>query len=332
MIPEITEQVGWQILDAGYAACILPTLMASILLVIVCICIGLLAQRSRRFPHATGQALNAFVVVVSLPALVFTKVHALGSQGFAGSVAIPISMAWIQFALAAALAWFGNRVLRFSRPTTGALLLTVGLGNTSFVGFPLLEAIFGPDAIQTGVLVDQPGSFLALSTVGVLSAAILSKGSHSARGIVIRVVTFPPFLAMALSAALWRFSLPAIVESALERLGGTLVPVALVSVGYQLKPDPRMIRARVKPLAFGLLSKLVLVPAFMSVLYLVLLPHQGRVTEVTVVESAMAPMITAGILASDSKLDPELSSLMVGVGILLSLVTVPLWAHLLGFF
>ena len=51
----------------------------------------------------------------------------------------------------------------------------------------------------------------------------------------------------------------------------------------------------------------------------------GPVFAVTVLQCAMAPMITAGILAEQHGLNPPLANTIVGVGILLSLATVPLW-------
>ena len=52
---------------------------------------------------------------------------------------------------------------------------------------------------------------------------------------------------------------------------------------------------------------------------------------VTVFEAAMAPMIGASIVAMDHDLDPPLLTLMVGVGIPLSFLTLPAWWRLLSF-
>ena len=52
---------------------------------------------------------------------------------------------------------------------------------------------------------------------------------------------------------------------------------------------------------------------------------------VTVFEAAMGPMIGASIVAMDHELDPPLVTLMVGIGIPLSFLTVPAWWHLLSF-
>ena len=56
---------------------------------------------------------------------------------------------------------------------------------------------------------------------------------------------------------------------------------------------------------------------------------EGPVMRVTVFEAAMAPMIGASIVAMDHDLDPPLVTLMLGVGIPLSFLTLPVWWYLL---
>jgi predicted permease len=60
-----------------------------------------------------------------------------------------------------------------------------------------------------------------------------------------------------------------------------------------------------------------------------LLGSNGAVTQVTIFEAAMAPQIGAAIVAIEHKLDPPLVTLMVGIGIPLSFLTLPLWWYLL---
>jgi hypothetical protein len=48
------------------------------------------------------------------------------------------------------------------------------------------------------------------------------------------------------------------------------------------------------------------------------------VREATVLQTAMAPMVSGALLAAEHELDPELSALMVGLGIPLSFLTAPL--------
>lgn len=56
----------------------------------------------------------------------------------------------------------------------------------------------------------------------------------------------------------------------------------------------------------------------------------GIVRDAAVLQSGMAPMVTAGILAAEHDLDAELAALMVGVGLVASAASVIGWSLLLG--
>jgi len=150
--------------------------------------------------------------------------------------------------------------------------------------------------------------------------------------IVKKIFLFPPFLAVLAALILRPFAFPEIVESILDRLAITLIPIALIAVGLQLRLDPKHLKREFKPLLWGLGFKLFLGPALMLLLYVGVFQLRGTETHIILVESAMAPMITAGILATEYGLDSDLSSLMIGVGIPISLITIPAWNYIFAFF
>jgi hypothetical protein len=76
--------------------------------------------------------------------------------------------------------------------------------------------------------------------------------------------------------------------------------------------------------------KLILGPALIFLLYSSIIGAAGSVVQVTIFEAAMAPMITAGIIAIDHNLRPQLVGMLVGVGIPLSFITLHLWHMFLG--
>jgi len=88
-------------------------------------------------------------------------------------------MPWGLFVLGAAAFYVLVRLLRLQAPTVGALTLLGGFGNTSFVGLPMIESLYGRDGLGRGPLIDQLGSHLALSTLGLLATAIYSTGGRS---------------------------------------------------------------------------------------------------------------------------------------------------------
>jgi len=70
-----------------------------------------------------------------------------------------------------------------------------------------------------------------------------------------------------------------------------------------------------------------------SSVFLVLLLWRGQlgfVDRVVIAQAAMAPMVTAGVVAADNKLSPGLAATMIAVGVPLSLLTVPIWWRLLS--
>jgi len=293
--------------------------MANFLLLGVCFALGIALRRSERMPEETPRVLNAYIIHIALPALVLLHIPRLT---FEPALLVPALMPWIVFLGCVPLLSFVGRLAGWSSSTVGALILTAGLGNTSFVGLPMIEAFYGPEGLGIGVVADQLGSFLTVSTLGIVVAARFSSGGASLRVIVRRVVTFPPFGALLVAVGFAMFGeVPLIVAEVCERLGDTLAPMALLSVGFQLRLGE--LRSRVAPLCVGLGYKLILAPAFIA-LFVLATGARGLVGQVTIFEAAMAPMITGSIIAIEHKLDPPLASLMVGVGIPVSFLTLPL--------
>jgi predicted permease len=300
--------------------------MENVALLILCFLFGIVLRRSGRLPDNAPAALNAFVIHISLPALILLYVHRLPiDMSLFYSVAAP----WILFAIGFALFVAVARAARCTAQTTGGLILSGSLANTSFVGLPMIETFYGVSFLGLGILIDQLGTYLILSTLGIVVAVTCSTaGTSISVGAVLRkVLGFAPFQALVIALALRPIDFPAGMEDLLGRLGSTLAPVALVSVGFQLRFAD--IKGRVSALTLGLLFKLIFGPLLITLVLVKFLGASGPVAQVTIFEAAMAPQIGAAIVAMEHKLDPPLVTLMVGVGIPLSFLTVPIWWYVL---
>jgi predicted permease len=291
-------------------------------LVLTSVGLGVLLARLGAMPAHTPQVLNAWVLRVALPAVVLRLIP---SMTFDASLAAPALAPWAVFVGAAMVMTALGRALRWSRALTGALILTAGLGNTSFAGLPLIEAVLGPEALAPALVADQLGSFLVLSTGGLWVAALASGDALSPRAVADRILRFPPFHALIAALALRALGgVPAWAEPTLQVLGATLTPVALFSVGHQL--SWRAITHHPAWWLTGLTWKLLLAPAMVAAVVGAGSLH----AQVAVLQAAMAPMVTGGILAQERGLEPDLAATMVGVGLFASLLTVPLWGWLLA--
>lgn len=298
--------------------------MDKLLLILLCLAAGVALRRLPRFPADAAGALNAYVIHVALPAVVLVQMPTLS---YSTELLAPALMPWAMVALAAGLVLLVARRCRWSRDVTGALLLLCGLGNTSFLGFPLVQAWFGETGMPYAVIYDQLGSFFALTLYGSVVLARYGAGeAPTARNLARRILSFPPFLALLTGFALAPWGLPAVLEPALSRIGATLVPVVMVAVGLQWRLA--MAKGRRAPLAFALAVKLALLPLAAYGLTRAF-GLDGLVAKVTVFEAGMPAMITAGALAIAAGLAPELAAAAVGYGILLSLGTTAVLYQLL---
>jgi predicted permease len=294
--------------------------MTNIAMLVVCLVVGMILRKTRRVPDNAHVSINGFIIHLALPALILGQIHGLQ---LTPQLLLPVSMPWALFALSVPLFVVLGRVMRLSAGVTGALIMTAGLANTSFVGLPMIETFYGAKDLSTGILIDQLGTYLVLSTVGITVACIYSSGTASWREIAHRIVTFPPLIALLLALALSPLEYPTWVAATLHRLGDTLAPLALVSVGLQLRLD-QFVGNRM-PLGLGLGFKLVVGPLLIALMYFGVLSWDGETARVTIFEAAMGPQIGGAIVAMQYGLSPSLITLMVGVGIALSFVTLPLW-------
>jgi malate permease and related proteins len=294
-------------------------------LLVLCLVLGIAARKWWRFPPQTAEVLNAWILGVALPALVLRVMHRVQ---LSVDLLLAASMMWVVFLGAMVCFHLLGRVLRLGPKSVAALVLTGGLGNTAFVGIPLVESLLGAPGMAVAVFVDQAGSFLVMAIMGTFVAMRAAGGGKTTVGAVVRgVVLFPPFIALVLAVLTRPLEFPGWVEVTLGRLGNTMTPLALFAVGFQLRSGG--LRERLAPLGLGLSYKLALAPVMVAVVFQLLSSPAPVVWQATVLQAAMAPMVTGGIIAAKYDLDPPLAASMVGVGIPLSLLTVPLLLALL---
>ncbi len=230
--------------------------------------------------------------------------------------------------VSAALVLIFARLFAWKRDTIGALLLIVPLGNTSFLGFPMVEAFFGSDAVGYAVMYDQFGSFFALTVYGSIIVALFSENtqSTSVASIGKKIISFPPFISFVIALSLYTVNLPNTYYEVLTPIAKTLIPVVMVAVGFQL--SLRVEFDKIRAFIVGLSIKMIIAP-LLAYLAFLFLGMEGEIIQVTVFEAAMPPMITAGAIAIMANLSPRLTAAIVTYGILLSFITLPLWHYIL---
>lgn len=286
--------------------------------VLACFAAGLVLRRLVPRSAALIGPLDHAVIGVTLPALILAK---LPEVGLGADLVVPVTAAWGAGAVAVAAVLLAARRLGWSRATTGTLLLVTPLGNTTFLGLAMVEALLGTEALSRALAFDQLGSFLGLAVYGSVVAARWGHGEGGWRPVLGRLLRFPPFFAVVASFALRAVEVPTWLDDGLGAVGQLVGPLAMLTVGLRfrlaLADHARQAARWCLGIKMGLMPLAVLGAAVVA----------GGLDDpawrASVLEAGMPPMVTAGVVAAQADLDGELAATVVGVGLLLALVTVP---------
>jgi predicted permease len=303
--------------------------ISPLILIIICLAAGfylnkIFAKGSALPSDSFGAALNIVVIYVALPAMTMAQIHRLHVDP---SLLMIATGPWLNF-IVAALFWslLGPR-LGWNRSVIGMMILGTGLGNTSFLGFPMIEALLGADALPLAVISDQLGSFLVVSTLGIFTANLY--GTSSGASMTRRILSFPPFIATIIALATKDLQFSDGITSCLDRLAALLTPLALMSVGSRLSIQRADLVAYRYQLAAGLSFKMLVIP-ILTLLALKSSPLKSEgYDHVMILEAAMPGMITGYLVGAERGLDSKLGALMISLGIAIAMITIPAWAWFL---
>ena len=290
--------------------------MENFVLILLAITIGYIIQRLNIFSKEAATILNQFAIYISLPAMILLQVPKLT---FSIESLIPIIIAWSVMISSAILILLASKFFSFSKEVTGSLMLVSILTNSSFLGIPIINAYMGESALPYILVYDQLGTFIAFSIYGTFIVSFYtSKKEISFKVFTLKVLTSPPLIALIIALLLIGVEFNPVISKVLSSFASTIVPIVLVAVGLQLQF--KLPREDLKPFSVSLFVKLIIAPVI-AILICKIFGWNNQASMVSIMEAAMAPMITAGAIASMAGLAPRLSSAIVGYGILISFVT-----------
>lgn len=289
-------------------------------LLILCLLMGIFVRRFISFPEQLVPSINWWLITIALPCVILTLIP---HTQFDRSSLFPVLSMWLVFLGALLLVLLARTFAGWSREVCGVLILVAGIGNTSFMGYPIISGYYGADGLKIAVIADQLGSFIILSTAGVIVMALCSGNQVSFRQVAKRIITFPPFIALIVSLLLkLAGGLPDLLQAPFVSIGATMTPLALFTVGLQIRLRPP--RLLLVPLLAGTCWKLLAAPALVLLTSLIV-PVSDGIRNISVLQAGMAPMIAAAIMAQRAGLKPELANALQSYGILFSFITIVVW-------
>jgi predicted permease len=298
----------------------LLSLAGAIAQVLLFVAIGIALRYSGVLSRDDSGPLNAVIVYVALPALIFTSVAKAPLSFELLKVA---GVAWAVSLAGLSVAWEVAHALRLPPRTAAGFVLVAALGNTGYLGYPIVRALLGPAFLPEAVFYDVFGTVAVLFTIGIAVAA--RYGEHEGRINVLKeLFTFPAMIALLVALGYRFLPVPAAVTATVMDWTGVAasmaVPLIMVSLGVSL--DFRSLRGAVAPLAAASGIKLLLLPALALAVATIMRDRSSL--HLLALQAGMPSMLLALVVGHRFKLDTEFIAAVALVTMIGCLVTIPL--------
>ncbi|HZO05447.1 MAG TPA: AEC family transporter [Solirubrobacterales bacterium] len=267
----------------------------------------------RRWPQGAAEAARKSLVAilyVLLPPVIFFNLAAAEIDLDHG---VGLALGLVAQALTATLVWLiSSRVLRLPRAQTGAMICTVLVVNTGYLGYPMAAALLGrdelPDAVLWDVLVSGPSLLLGAFAVG---AAFGTKAGETPRQRVNAFFTRNPPLYAAIAGLLAPSVLaPDLLVDVSQALVVAILPIGFFAVGATLAEGAEHGELPIPPplnrqVAVSLVGRLLVAPALLLLLAWPLIELPDAYMLMAVMPCGLNSMVVSHAYGLDNRIVAE---------------------------
>jgi malate permease and related proteins len=302
---------------------ILSPSLSQTLILFILMGVGFAAGKIKFLDEAGNRAISKLLVNFILPALIIDSMQRPFSPEMRDLAYSTLGLSFVAYGIAVPFAWLLVKAVGAKGGERGAHAFGAIFSNCAFMGFPVIEAILGKDAIFAASVANIPFQLLAFSVGPFMLARTAGHGVKLGARSFVTPAAVSAFVGFALFAG--GVALPATIASSLKLLGSTTTPMSMVLIGSIVsRMDWKSAVARPKVYATSI-YRLAVFPLGLYAL-LRALGASGLALSVPVVLSAMPVAANSAILAEAYGGDAETASSLVLVSTLLSVATIPVLA------
>ena len=298
----------------------------TILAIFFMLALGYIAKKAGYLKEEDIGVINKIILYLCLPAFVINGV--MGSKLNMAMFITP-GAGVICEGIVLCVAFLICKLFKFNKDLTYGVMLCSAFANTGFLGYPVVSSLFNSRlAMPSAVIFDQFGmQFFLVIIAPILASWILGKNQEiSKTRNFFELFKKPVFPVLILSLIFHNIKMPEFFMMATGMLGKSIVPLAMMVIGLNLKTSS--IFKYIKPLFVVICLKLLLLPLLMYFL-LTLLDIDGTVLKVVVLQASLATAVLSGILVAENKGDGTFASSAIFVTTLLDVAMIPLVASIL---
>ena len=270
--------------------------------------------------HASRLVMNVLLVGTILNSVVNITPSLTNSEIF-----MFFGLMLVEFAVLGIISWAAPNLLRIKGSDKGVAMAVLLFMNNGFVGFPVIEVVFGTEAVFYASLSNIPFNIL-LYTIGMMQLS----GGASGQKISFKSILTTPMVATIAAIALFflRVRVPLVLADTISSLAAATIPMSMLIIGTSLgniSLKSAFGDWRAYALSF---IKLIICPIAVWAVLKVFISNELMIGILVILAACPTAMVLT-VLCVQHQLDEALSSKTIFLSTVFSAVTIPFIVWLL---
>lgn len=291
----------------------------------IVIALGYLLNRIGMFDSLLNKKLTTLLLNVTTPALILSSVMGDIADLSFSEVGFVIFISVVIYIALPIIAFILVKLMRIPKKQQGLYMFMTVFGNIGFMGFPVMKAIFGNEAVFYTSLFNMTFNII-LFTVGIV---IMNYGSENKIELNAKKLLSPAIIAslLALMIYFFKINLPSVIVDTTTMVGDITTPIAMLLIGSTLASMPlKEVFNDFKVYPYTIIKQIVLPILAYPLLSLII--ADKFLLGITFIMVSMPVANSAVLFATEYGGDIKLAAKTVFITTLLSVITIPVLCYM----
>ncbi len=284
---------------------------------------GYLLGKLKFFSAESNATFSKFIVNVALPAVIISSMNMpLTKENMNRALSI-FGLSLIVYTVTFVIAWFASKWFSKDEKQKGVLSFMLMFSNCAFMGYPVLGALLGQEAIFYVAIYNICFNIL----VYTLGIKLLESGNNQSKSFDYKLLINPGIIATLIGLLLFvtGIQLPAFISGSIDAIGGICTPLSMIVIGSMLSFLSLKKMFGEKKVYILAIIRLFLLPFIIfTLLKYILRIEDSWLIMIPVIVAGMPVASNAAMMAETYESDAEFASQGVLITNLLSCISIPL--------
>lgn len=295
-------------------------IVSSVITLFLMIMVGVYGSKRKIIDDKLNQGLTNVLIQIALPCMIVTSFIFSYDEAIKNNIIKTFYYSLLAYILIIVLSYIILMPIKEYKKTV--LHFANVFVNTGYIGFPILNAIYGPEGVIYGSIFNMFFVILVWTYGIMLYEGRLSRGNKFRE--LKNILCNPSIIAVIIGIIIFllKIQLPAPLLNSLKNIGNMTGPLSMIIIGLILSRVKFRDYLRDKTLYYGLITKLITIPLLICFLFSVFKP--SKAVNSVIIMTAMPASTMTSILAEKYNKEKEFAAIFVSLTTLLSLITVPI--------